>query len=84
MNAHTTLEILRLVAVLALVCAAAALTTPKNRVPLALRGVLRILRKDRALAGAAQDETPQPVSAARRLVGALLLLLALLLAFVKL
>ena len=84
MNAHTTLEILRLVAVLALVCAAAALTTPKNRVPLALRGVLRILRKDRALAGAAQDEQAQPVSTGRRLVGALLLLLALLLAFVKL
>ena len=84
MNAHTTLEILRLVAVLALVCVAAALTTPKNRVPLALRGVLRILRKDRALSGAAQDGNTQPVSTGRRLVGALLLLLALLLAFVKL
>ncbi len=77
------MEIARLVAVLALVCAAAALTTPKNRVPLALRGVLGILRKDRALPDAAQDREPQPVSWRRRLAGALLLLLAFLLALVN-
>ena len=76
-------QIARLVAVFALVCAAAVLTTPKNRVPLALRGVLKILRKDRVLTDAAQDERTQPVSTGRRLVGVLLLLLAFLLALVN-
>ena len=84
MNAHDIIEIVRLVAVMALVCVAAALTTPRGRVPLALRGVLRILRKDRALSGAAPDEKPQPASTGRRLLGALLLLLALALALVRL
>ena len=82
MNVHTTLEIVRLVAVLALVCVAAAITTPKNRVPLALRGVLMILRKDRALSGAAQDEKPQPVSLAKRLLAFGLVLLAAVLALI--
>ena len=84
MNANDIIEIVRLLAVLALVCAAAALATPKGRVPLALRGVLRILRKDRALSGASQDGEVRPVSWQRRLVAAALLLLALVLALVKL
>ena len=81
---RTALELARIVAVIALVCAAAAVATPKGRVPLALRGVLRILRKDRVLADAARDGGPQPVSLGKRLLGAALVLLALLLACIKL
>ena len=84
MSGHEIVEIVRLMAVMALVCAAAALTTPKGRVPLALRGVLRILRKDRALSGSSPDEKPRPASVGRRISGALLLLLALALALVRL
>ena len=82
MNAHDIIEIARLVAVMALVCVAAALATPKGRVPLALRGVLRILRKDRALSGAAQDERQQPVSRAKRLLAFVLVLAAAVLALI--
>ena len=81
---RASLELARIVAVIALVCAAAAVATPKGRVPLALRGVLRILRKDRVLADAARDGEPQPVSLGKRLLGAALVLLALLLACIKL
>ena len=82
MGGHEIVEIVRLVAVMALVCVAAALATPKGRVPLALRGVLRILRKDRALSGAAQDEKPQPVSRAKRLLAFVLVLAAAVLALI--
>ena len=82
MNAHDIIEIARLVAVMALVCVAAAIATPKGRVPLALRGVLRILRKDRALSGAAQDEKPQPVSLAKRFLAFALVLAAAVLALI--
>ena len=81
---HALIEIVRIVVVLALVCVAAALLTPKGRVPLALRGICRILRKDRALPGAEQDGTPQPVPPGRRLLGTCLLLLAFALAVIKL
>ena len=81
---RTALELARIVAVIALVCAAAAVATPKGRVPLALRGVLKILRKDRVLADAARDGEPRPVSLGKRLLGAALVLLALLLACIKL
>ena len=41
------LQIARLVAVLALLGAAAAVATPKGRLPLALRGVAKLLARDR-------------------------------------
>ena len=82
MSGHEIVEIARLVAVIALVCVAASLATPKGRLPLALRGVLRILRKDRALTGAAADERQQPVSRAKRLLAFLLVLVAAVLALV--
>ena len=41
------LQVARLVAVLSLLIAAALLATPPGRLPLALRGVYRILRCDR-------------------------------------
>ena len=37
------LQVARLVAVVALLCVAAAIATPKGRLPLALRGVARII-----------------------------------------
>ena len=38
----TALQVLRIAAVVALVCAAAALVTPPGRLPLAVRGVARL------------------------------------------
>ena len=38
------LQIVRLVAIVALLCVAAAIATPKDRMPLALRGVAKIFR----------------------------------------
>ena len=43
------LQVARLVAVLSLLIAAALLATPPGRLPLALRGVYRILRRDSGL-----------------------------------
>ena len=81
---QVALEIVRIVAVIALVCVAAAVLTPKGRMPLALRGICKILRKDRTLAGAEQDKIPEPVSLRRRLLGLFLLFLAFGLAIIKL
>lgn len=39
------LQIARLVAVVALLCVAAAIATPKGRLPLALRGVAKLVRR---------------------------------------
>ena len=44
MGGNDSWEILRIVAVIALVCAAAALATPKGRLPLALRGMAKLFR----------------------------------------
>ena len=77
-------ELVRLVAVMALVCVAAALLTPKGRLPLALRGLCKVLQRDRVLAGAARDGEPQPVSTGRRLLGLLFVFLAFAFAVIKL
>ena len=77
-----TLQVARLVAVVALLCAAAALATPKGRLPLALRGVMKVLRADRgecaarAEAGGCEGRVP----AWRRCVAFVLVLCAVLLA----
>lgn len=72
-------QLLRVVLVIALVIWAAVLVTPKGRLPLALRGVLKILRRDRNLPP--QNEI-KPPSAAKRFCAFLLVLLALLIAIV--
>ena len=41
---NAALQIARLVAVLALLCVAAAIATPKGRLPLALRGLAKLLQ----------------------------------------
>ena len=48
---HDIFEIVRIVVVIALVVFAAALATPKGRLPLALRGLMKIMRKDLGTAG---------------------------------
>jgi len=67
--------IVRIVAVVGLLGAAAAVATPKGRLPLALRGIRRMLRKDAGLAGNGPVESV-PVPAWRKLVAFLLVLAA--------
>ena len=67
------LQIARLVAVLALLCVAAAIATPKGRLPLALRGVAKLFR----IGG-----EEQTVPAWKRLLAFVLVLLAILLALI--
>lgn len=68
------LQILRLVAVVALLCVAAAISTPRGRLPLALRGLNRVLGRPRA------DGRGERVPAARRLLAFLAVLAAVALA----
>jgi len=73
-------ELLRVVAVIAVVVVAAALATPKGRLPLALRGVLAVLRKDAGTTGT--NGTAGSVPGWKRLVAFALVLLAVLLAVI--
>ena len=66
-------QIFRICAVLALVCVAAALATPKGRLPLALRGVAKLFR-------ISSDE--QVVPFWKKLLAFVLILLAILLAVI--
>ena len=78
------LQIARLVAVLALLCVAAAIATPKGRLPLALRGVAKMLARDRGQtqSTAVDGCRLQSVSAGKRTLAFLLVLLAILLALI--
>ena len=67
------LQVARLVAVLALLCVAAAIATPKGRLPLALRGVAKLFR----ISG-----EEQTVPAWKRALAFVLVLLAILLALI--
>lgn len=79
----TAFQIVRICLVLALVCVAAALATPKGRLPLALRGLAKLLRQDdsRTVAASA-TAAAQPVPLTKRLLAFLLILLALLIAMI--
>ena len=77
------LQVARLVAVLALLCVAAAIATPKGRLPLALRGLARLLRQDAAPAAPAPQGVGQPVPLVKRLLAFVLVLLAILLSMVE-
>ena len=69
----------RFVLVIALLVFAALLATEKGRLPLALRGLKRVLRKD--LGGAAPVEPDPPgVSARKRLIAFVLVLAAFVIA----
>ncbi|MBQ1428550.1 MAG: hypothetical protein IIZ06_02690 [Kiritimatiellae bacterium] len=69
-------QILRIVAVVALLCASAALATPPGRLPLALRGLAKMLGRRSAADGGGEGR----VSAGRRFAAFLALLAAVALA----
>ena len=69
------------VLVVALLGAAAALATPPGRLPLALRGVCRMLRKDRGESAAPPAAGPAPLW--RRTLAFALVLLAVLVAICR-
>ena len=79
---NTALQIGRLVAILALLCVAAAIATPKGRLPLALRGLAKMLGKDGIQTFEHSEHSNTQVSLARRLLAFLLVLLAILLALI--
>ena len=70
-------ELVIVVLVIALLGAAAALATPPGRLPLALRGVYRIMRKDRGESAAPPDSGP--ASLWRRVLAFVLVVIAALL-----
>ena len=87
------LQIVRICLVIALVCVAAALATPKGRLPLALRGLAKMVNavssssQRQALAGdprhhASRRDGDGTVSGGKRGLAFLLVLLAILLALI--
>ena len=70
-------DLIIVVLVIALLGAAAALATPPGRLPLALRGVYRIMRKDRGESAAPPDSGPAPLW--RRVFAFILVVIAALL-----
>lgn len=68
------LQGLRVAAVIALLCVSAALATPPGRLPLALRGLKKIMRKDRGLPP--DTTTDATVSPRRRFLAFLVALTA--------
>ena len=78
------LQVVRLVAVLALLCVAAAIATPKGRLPLALRGVAKLLARDRGQtqSTAVDGCRLQSVSGAKRALAFALVVLAVVLALI--
>ena len=80
---YELLNLVRLILVLALVVAAAALATPKDRIPLALRGIVRLLVRDTPhSASDASPRLPSRPSPLKRLLAFVLVLLALALALI--
>ena len=78
-----SLQIARLAAVLVLLGLAAAIATPKGRLPLALRGLVKLLKNDGLQSNNRTIEQSNiQVSSARRLLAFALVLLAILLALV--
>ena len=75
---HVALQIARIAAVIALLCFASALASPPNRLPLALRGLRRILRKDMGVHGGEEIKVSQRRSA----IAFFLILLAVALALI--
>ena len=67
-------QIARLAAVLLLLVGAALAATPKGRLPLALRGLWRTMRRDGVVMGDAPSG--EPVGASRKLLAFILILIA--------
>ncbi len=68
-------ELLRVIAVVALICVAAAICTPRGRLPLVLRGLKRTLGAKKSAA-----EEGEKVPAWRKMLGFLCVLAAVILA----
>ena len=90
---NAAIQSARLVAILALLCVAAAIATPKDRIPLALRGLAKLLNavpspsRRQALAGdpryhASRRDGDGTVSDRKRGLAFALVLLAILLALI--
>ena len=79
---NTTFQLIRICAVVALLCVAAAIATPKGRLPLALRGLAKMLGKDGIQTFEHSEHSNIQVSLARRLLAFSLVLLAILLALI--
>ena len=82
------LQVARLVAVVALLCVAAAIATPKGRLPLALRGLAKMLRSC-DVEKLRSCDTSQPLnlstsqpSAGKRALAFVLVVLAVILALI--
>ena len=75
----TALQIARIATVIALLCFASSLAAPPNRLPLALRGLRRILRKDMGVAGVVEEKKASPM---RRAIAFLLVLAAVALTLI--
>jgi len=76
LSTHNLLQLIRVAAVIALLGVAAAIATPKGRLPLALRGIFKTLGKP------VPDAKGGAVPLWKRLVAFLLLLAAVVLALV--
>ena len=71
-------DLIIVIVIIALLGAAAALATPPGRLPLALRGVYRIMKKDRGESAAPPVTGPAPLW--RRILAFILVVFAALLA----
>ena len=90
---NTAFQLVRICAVIALVCVAAAIATPKGRLPLALRGLAKMVNavpspsRRQAQAGdprchASRRDGDGTVSVGKRAFAFLLVLIAILLALI--
>ena len=75
------LQIVRIVAVIALVCVAGALATPKGRIPLALRGLAKVVSGDSRYHACRRDGDGT-VSSGKRLLAFTLVICAIILALI--
>ena len=71
--------ILKIALVIVLLGVAAALATPKGRLPLALRGVRRMMRRDRGESGNDPADRGEAVSGGKRFLAFLLVIIAIIL-----
>lgn len=71
-------NILKVIAVIALLVLAAMLATPKGRLPLALRGINKLLRRD----GTSANQSSVVAPTWKRLIAFMLVVLATILAMI--
>ena len=74
--------VVRIVLVVALLGVAAAISTPRGRLPLALRGLKRMMRQDRGEQAANPADSGETVPMWKRLVAFVLVLAAVVIALI--